>query len=325
MDRRDRTPPLGRALLSASERRAVERLAPGTAPGSRPCILAGLVGADIGLSRTPAMQEREAEAQGLRLCYRLFDTARQPLDSDGPGRLLDCLARAGFRGVNVTHPFKVAVVRHLDELSPAAAAIGSVNTVVFEDGRRIGYNTDAPGFAAALRAGFGDVAGARVVLLGAGGAGRAVAFALLGLGIAELRLVDVDRTRVGALADRLAAGTSGRLRVADGPADALVGADMLVNATPIGTIGHPGVPLDPSLLRPGLAVVDIVYVPRRTELLRAADERGCRTLDGSGMAVHQAAEAFRLFTGLVADPARMARVFEELEPLATPAAADGRS
>ncbi len=302
-----------------------ERLAPGTALGNRPCILAGLVGANIGLSRTPAMQEREAEAQGLRLCYRLFDTAPRPLVPAELGAFLACLARAGYRGVNVTHPFKEAVLQHLEALSGTAEAIGSVNTVIFEDGRRIGHNTDAPGFAAAVRAGFGDISGLRVVQLGAGGAGRAVTFALLGLGVGELRLVDVDRARAEALAQRFATTAAGRIRVAEDAATALAGADMLVNATPVGMTGHPGIPVDPALLREDLRVVDIVYFPRETELLRAARGRGCRTLDGSGMAVHQAAEAFHLFTGRIADPARMAAVFEELEPLATgPAAEEGR-
>lgn len=297
------------------ERSAVERLAPGTASGNRPCILTGLLGANIGLSRTPAMHEREAEAQGLRLCYRLFDTALQPLDQDGLGALLACLARVGYRGLNVTHPFKQAVLPHLDDLSSTAAAVGSVNTVIFEDGRRIGDNTDAPGFAAAVRAGFGDLSGLRVAQLGAGGAGRAVAFALFGLGIAELRLVDIDRARAEALAAHAAGAAAERIRVVQDAAAALVGADMLVNATPVGMTGHPGIPVDPDLLHAGLRVVDIVYIPRETELLRAARARGCQVLDGSGMAIHQAAEAFRLFTGRTADAARMARVFEELEPV----------
>lgn len=289
-------------------------LAPGTALGNPPCLLLGLIGAHIKLSRTPAMHEREAEAQGLRLCYRLFDTAEQPLAAEALGSFLGCLARAGYRGVNITHPFKEAVLPHLDALSATAEAIGSVNTVLFEDGRRIGHNTDAPGFAAALRAGFGDVSGMRVVQLGAGGAGRAVAFALLELGVAELRLVDIDRGRAEALQARLDPGRS-RLSICADAARALDGAELLVNATPVGMTGHPGMPVDASLLHPGLRVVDIVYFPRQTALLQAARARGLATLDGSGMAIHQAAQAFLLFTGRSANPDRMAKVFEELEPL----------
>lgn len=296
------------------------RLAPGTALGNRPCILLGLLGCYIGLSRTPALHEQEAEAQGLRLCYRLFDRAHAPLAEAEIGTFLACLEQAGFRGLNVTHPYKEAILPHLDELSPTAATVGSVNTVIFEGGRRLGHNTDAPGFARAIREEFGDLAGLKAVQLGAGGAGRAVAYALLNLGIAALRLFDIVQPRAAALAERLSACGHGRVTVVSNLEAAMASADLLINATPVGMLGHPGIPIDPALLHGSLRVVDIVYVPRETALLREARRRGLATLDGSGMAIFQAVEAFRLFTEREADAARMAATFERLQPLAEAAA-----
>ena len=272
-------------------------------------IETGLIGRGIAASRSPAMHEREAAAQGLQLRYRLFD-----LDGIAEGeaalpRLLDDAQAQGFAGLNITHPVKQAVIPFLDELSDDARAIGAVNTVSFADGRRTGYNTDATGFAASVRRGLPDVSLARVVQLGAGGAGAATAHALLGLGVRRLALEDVDRAR----AERLAAALRGRFTadvaiVEDLPAE-MAAASGLVHATPTGMRDHPGLPLDPALLHAGLWVADIVYFPIATELLRTAAAIGCRTLDGGGMAVAQAAGAFRVFTGRDADIDRMLAAF----------------
>jgi len=227
--------------------------------------------------------------------------------------LLLAAERTGFSGLNVTHPCKQAVLAHLDELAPDAAALGAVNTVVLREGRRIGHNTDAWGFREALRRGLPGASLERVVQLGAGGAGAAVAHALSSLGVGELLLYDVDSGRAEALAERLAAqGAAGRIVVAPDLARALAVASGLVNATPVGMAAYPGLPLPAELLRPELWVADIVYFPLETELLRTARAIGCRTLDGSGMAVFQAVRAFELFTGRTPDPERMRRHFERL-------------
>ncbi|MFC6896778.1 shikimate dehydrogenase [Nonomuraea dietziae] len=180
--------------------------------------------------------------------------------------------------------------------------------MVFDGERAIGHNTDWTGFAESFARGLPDAPTRRVVQLGAGGAGAAVAHALLTMGADTLTVVDADPARATALAAELETrfGT-GRARpaVQADLAELLAGADGLAHATPTGMARHPGLPLPASLLRPGLWVADIVYRPLETELLRQARALGCRTLDGGGMVVFQAAHAFRLFTGRVPDTERM--------------------
>jgi len=277
--------------------------------------LVGLIGAGIATSLSPALHEREADHHGLRYLYQLIDLDHLGLGPDAIGSLLAGARRLGFRGLNVTHPCKQVVLPHLDELSAEAEAARAVNTIVFEDGRAIGHNTDTVGFERSFRRGLADAATGRVVLLGAGGAGAAVATALLRLGAAEVVVVDPDADRAGCLvasagarlgSDRLTVGSPDRL------AEHLRDADGLVNASPVGMTGHPGTPVDPVLLPSRAWVADIVYRPLRTGLLAAARGRGCRTLDGGGMVVFQAAGAFEIFTGRAPDADRMLAHFEEL-------------
>ncbi|MFN7928274.1 MAG: shikimate dehydrogenase [Blastocatellia bacterium] len=276
-------------------------------------VQVGLIGAGIQASRSPHLHECEARAAGIALRYYLFDL--ELLEADA-GNLLDLLAQAqtrGFAGVNITHPCKQAVIPLLDELSPEAAAIGAVNTVVFRAGRRIGYNTDCFGFAENFRRGLAGVSLRRVVLLGAGGAGSAVAVAALELGAAELTIYDADHARALALTSRLqTAYGSERVRATIDLAQAMAEADGLIQATPVGMLGHPGLPLPLELLRPAQWVAEIIYFPLETELLRQARQIGCRTLDGGGMAVFQAAAAFRLFTDVTPDGERMLRCFARM-------------
>ncbi|MDX8146904.1 shikimate dehydrogenase [Lentzea sp. BCCO 10_0061] len=271
--------------------------------------LIGLIGSGIGPSLSPALHEREAAELGLRYSYRLLD-----LDVIGlPLNEVLAQARAeGFDGLNITHPAKQAILPHLDELVPQAAALGAVNTVVFENGRAIGHNTDATGFARSLSRGLPDAGMRNVVLLGAGGAGAAVAHALLSLGIGHLGVHDVDQDRAAKLVAALERGF-GVGRATTCTPEAVRTADGLVHATPTGMAAHPGLPLDESLLRDELWVADIVYRPLETALLAAARARGCRVLHGGGMVVLQAAESLRLFTGVEPDADRMLAHFEELE------------
>ena len=276
-------------------------------------VLLGLIGAGIQPSLTPAMHEAEGDAHGLRLQYRLLDLDVLSLGADALPRLLDAVRLAGFAGVNVTFPCKQAVIPLLDGLSADARAMNAVNTVVFRDGRSIGHNTDASGFAAGLKRAMPDAPLARVALVGAGGAGSAVAHAMLALGTQELRIVDAADER----AEELARGATGRFAdrtvvpVRD-VREAIAGADGVINATPIGMAKLPGMPFDPALLTRSLWVADCVYRPFDTALLQAARAHGCRTVDGGGMAVGQAVDAFRLFTGLEPDAGRMARTFAAL-------------
>ncbi len=277
-------------------------------------VLVGLIGATIQASRSPALHEVEGRAQGLRYLYRLIDLEVLGLDAAALPELLTAARRFGFAGLNITHPCKQAVIPLLDDLSADARAIGAVNTVVFgPDGRTAGHNTDWSGFHESFRREMADAPRGRVAQLGAGGAGSAVSHALLTLGIEELSLVDTDRTRAANLARDLCARFGPGRAVASEDAERVIAAaDGLVNTTPVGMVGHPGMPVAPALLRPDLWVADVVYFPLETELLRTARAVGCRTMSGGGMAVFQAVGAFRLFAGIEPDAARMTRHFASM-------------
>ena len=264
----------------------------------------GLIGRGIQMSRTPAMHLAEARALGLDYSYELIDTDTIEGPEPRAAELLDQAESAGFAGLNVTYPYKQAVIDHLDELSPDAKKIGAVNTILFRNGRRLGHNTDYWGFSEAARQGLSDARMQTVLLLGAGGAGRAVAFALKSLGVSNLLIAD---TNIGAA--NLLAKDTGAQALTD-LAEAAARADGIVNATPVGMAKLPGTAIDPALLSPDHWVGDIVYFPLETELLRAAKLRGCRTFEGTGMAVFQAVRAFFLFTGHQPDPERMRATFE---------------
>jgi quinate/shikimate dehydrogenase (NAD+) len=269
-------------------------------------FLVGLIGEGIQASLSPALHEEEAKKQGLMLQYRLIDLAQDGRSAADLPRLIDSAEAEGFDGLNITHPCKQAVLPLLTDLSEDARAIGAVNTVVFREGKRKGFNTDCSGFAMSFRQKLGDAARRRMVLLGAGGAGAAIAHATMSLGVEQLFIVDREHERAEALARRVAENHPGRVVASAGElASAAKRADGLIHATPVGMAAHPGLAFDPSLLRPEMWVVEVVYFPLETELLRAARARGCRTLDGGGMMVWQAVGAFEHFTGIRPDAARM--------------------
>ncbi|MFE5917521.1 shikimate dehydrogenase [Streptomyces sp. NPDC056468] len=284
--------------------------------------LVGLIGSGIGPSLSPALHEREADRQGLRYLYRLIDIDVLGVPPEAVGDLLRAARDLGFDGLNITHPCKQLAIEHLDALAPQAEALGAVNTVVLEDGRSVGHNTDVTGFAASFARGLPDVPLEQVVQLGAGGAGAAVAHAMLTLGAERVTVVDALADRAADLATALNRHF-GAGRAAGAALDALPAllthADGLVHATPTGMAAHPGMPLPAELLHPGLWVAEVVYRPLETELLRTARSLGCATLDGGGMAVFQAADAFRLFTGREPDSVRMlADIAELADAVGTP-------
>jgi len=273
--------------------------------------MTGLIGRNISQSRSPAMHEAEADAQGLRLIYSLFDFATLDCSEHDLPRMLDALQLAGFSGVNVTHPYKQTIIGLLDALSDEAASVGAVNTVSFGNGRRAGHNTDVTGFAAAFRDSLDGVDLSEVVQIGAGGAGSATAFALLSVGAARLTIFDTDIEKAKALCLKLSPrfGTA-RISAGSDIDRSIRNARGIVNATPMGMAEHPGMPLPESLLRREHWVAEIVYFPLETALLAAAKRAGCRVMDGGGMAVWQAAGAFEIFTGRPAQAARMRTAFE---------------
>lgn len=273
----------------------------------------GLIGAGIQASLTPALHMREGGEQGLSYHYELFDLDRI---EGGPAALAATLTLAqqrGLAGVNVTHPCKQSVMPLLDRLSEDAAALGAVNTVVFCDDGRVGHNTDWWGFAESFRRGLSDVSVGTVLLLGAGGAGAAVAYALLKLGTQSISIFDLDVAKSHALGEKMARlFPNRRVAVPSSLRDQLHEVEGIVNATTMGMTKNPGMPVPAELIEPRHWVAEIVYFPLQTELLRHARSAGCRTLDGGGMAVYQAVEAFRLFTGIQPDAQRMSAHFDGL-------------
>ncbi len=278
-------------------------------------FLVGLVGAGIATSLTPALHQAEGRALGLSYVYRSVDLTALGIETDRIGELVRAARAFGFDALNITHPCKQTVIDHLDRLDSQAERIGAVNTVIFGPDGAVGYNTDASGFRTAFSTGLPGAGLTNVVLIGAGGAGAAVADALLSLGARRLIIIDVDRVR----RERLAARLSLRFPSAevgagdhDQLAAASVSADGLVHCTPTGMAAHPGLALDPALLHAGLWVADVVYRPLRTALIGAAEAAGARTLSGGLMAVHQAVDTIRLVTGHEPDAARMVRHFDQL-------------
>ena len=276
-------------------------------------LLLGLIGAGIQRSLSPALQEEEARQHGLRLHYQLIDLAAAGAGTEALPGLIQAVRIMGFSGLNITYPCKQLVMPLLDELSEEARAIGAVNTVVREGERLVGYNTDSSGWAWGFKRALPKADLSRVVLLGAGGAGAAVGYAALGLGVSELSIFDLDPSRAAALASSLGVQFPNRkIAPSANLKSALSLATGLIHCTPIGMLGHPGMPLDQKLLRSSIWVSEIVYVPIETELLKAARRAGCATADGGHMNVGQAIRGFKLFTGRDADAARMDAHFRRL-------------
>jgi shikimate dehydrogenase len=219
----------------------------------------------------------------------------------------------GFAGSNVTFPYKEAVVPLLDDLSPAARAIGAVNTVVVRDGRLTGHNTDATGFARVIAGPLAASGNGPVALIGAGGVGKAAGFALAEQGCAEVRIFDRDAAKCEVLAHSLEG--VGKARVVGSVAAALDGAIGLVNGTPVGMLPSTDSPVPADLLHAGLWVADAVYSPLWTPLLLAAKRAGAMPITGRELAIAQAVDAFKLFSGMDPSPEVMAAAFDHMMDL----------
>jgi shikimate dehydrogenase len=261
--------------------------------------VAGVIGDPVRHSLSPAIHNAAFRDQGLDWVYVAF-----PVPAGEAGAAVDAVRPLGIRGLSVTMPHKAAVIDALDRLTPTASALGAVNCIhrdPDDDAVLVGDNTDGAGFLAGLRADFDlDPAGARCVVLGAGGAARAVVLALAGAGAASVEVV--NRTRTTA---EVAAGLAGPVGSVAG-VEAVAGADLVVNATPVGMGGDDGLPCDPALLGPSQVVAELVYHPAETPFMVAARDRGARTANGLSMLVHQAAVAYTLWTGRPAPVEAMA-------------------
>lgn len=248
-------------------------------------VLAGVAGWPVAHSRSPRLHNHWIERHGLDAAY-----VPLPIPPERFAEAVRALAACGFRGMNVTIPHKEAAFAVCDRVTARAHRAGAVNTLVFADGAISGDCTDGLGFLASL-GGFDPRAGP-AVLLGAGGAARAIAAALLDAGCPRVTLVNRTRARAGALA----AALGGAVAVADAPP--LADAALLVNTTSLGMAGQPPLDLDLAALPPHALVADIVYVPRETPLLHAAAARGLATVGGLGMLLHQAVPGFAAWFGV---------------------------
>jgi shikimate dehydrogenase len=266
-----------------------------------------LIGRPLRRRHSQAMHDAAFAAHGIDARYELRELAPEQL----PGFVAEARGPE-WLGFQITAPYKRDVMELLDAVEPAAEAIGAVNSVARdESGALVGFNTDAPGFAAAVERDLGlSPAGLRVVVAGAGGAAHAVAHALVAGGAAEVRVASRTAEPARALADRVAGVVPGTLGDPE-VRDALAAADLFVNATTVGML-TPGPVVDPALLRDDAAVFDLVYVPLETELLRAARARGLRAANGAGMLVAQAVIAFRRWTGVADVTGVMAAAVEPL-------------
>jgi shikimate dehydrogenase len=290
---------------------------------TRRVLVVGLVGSGIETSLSPALHEQEAAQRGLLLTYQSIDLRDLRMERADVPQIIDWARRLGFRGLNVTYPGKRQAMEALDWVAPEARAIGSVNTIVFDEERRAcGYNTDYTGFRKSFEAGLLGAPVTDVVIVGAGGAGSAAAMALSDLGAGDVHVVDSNAAAAEALVTLLAEhGRNGLVaHTIDDLPELVRGADGVVQATPVGMRLVPGTPFPPALLHSGLWLAEVIYRPVRTQLLIAAEQANCRVLSGVGMAVHQAAEAFELFTGVTSDAARMTAHMHELIQAETDAA-----
>jgi shikimate dehydrogenase len=249
--------------------------------------VAGVIGDPVRHSLSPAIHQAAFAAAGLDWVFVAFE-----VPAGRGAAAIEAMRVLGIDGLSVTMPHKEDVIAALDELTPSAEALGAVNCVVARDGRLIGDNTDGEGLVVGLAESAGlDLAGRSVLVLGAGGAARSVVRASSMAGAAEVVVVGRTPTRV----DAAVAVGEGVARA--GFASEVAGAEVVINATPVGMGDDASLPLDPNLLRSGQVVVDLVYHPLRTPLLRAAAAAGARTVDGLAMLVGQAALSFRQWTG----------------------------
>ncbi|WP_337924719.1 shikimate dehydrogenase [Szabonella alba] len=255
----------------------------------------GLIGDNIAASRSPLLHVLAGRQNGMTVRY---DRLVPPALGQSFDAVFDAAQAAGMRGVNVTYPYKEKAVSRVSVPDPLVRAMGAINTVLFTPGGPVGYNTDHSGFMAAYRGLRGDTPPGRVLMIGTGGVGRAVAFGLAALGAAELRLVDLDPAKAEALAaDLRIAAPDLELRLETDPATAADGADGLVNCTPVGMVGYGGTPLAAPAMAGAEWVFDAVYTPTDTQFLADAGAAGAAVLSGWELFFWQGVHAFGLYSG----------------------------
>jgi shikimate dehydrogenase len=255
----------------------------------------GLIGDNIQASRSPLLHRLAGRQVGLGVRYDRLIPRDLGLDFDG---VFDRCQAAGYRGVNVTYPYKEHATARVRITDPQVRLIGAINTVVFSDQGPLGYNTDFSGFQAAWRGTMGAAPPGIACMIGAGGVGRAVAFGLLALGADEIRLLDHEPGKAEALAKALRIGAPDAcIRACRVDAEAAHGVDGVINCTPVGMGGLPGTPLDRALIRGATWAFDAVYTPVNTQFLQDAAAEGATILSGYELFFHQGVDAWDIFVG----------------------------
>ncbi len=255
-------------------------------------MLVGIFGHPVEHTFSPAMHNAAFDRLGLNWCYLPFHVLPERL-----GEAVEAIRALGLRGVNVTVPHKESVIRYLDRVDDEAARIGAVNTVVNEEGMLVGYNTDGKGFVRSLEETGVIIAGKKIIVLGAGGAARAVCFSLLSAGVSDLLIVNRTLERAKQLAGDINAVS--KAAKATGSLNSTSGYDILINTTSLGLHNGDPMPIEDSLLSSSLFVCDLIYNPTRTHLICLAEKRGCKTINGLGMLLWQGVLAFNLWTGIM--------------------------
>ena len=268
----------------------------------------GIIGHPVKHSLSPLMQTAAFKALGIDAVYVPFD-----VDPENLGEAVNGLRALNVKGFNVTVPHKEGVIEYLDFLDEDAEFLGAVNTVKNEDGQLIGYNTDADGFLQSLIEEGIELEGKRITMFGAGGAARAVGYAVLKGGAKFLNVVNRSFSKGKAVGELL--GKRGNVLVfplkETTVATLLKDADIVINTTSVGMKPDDPPLFDYSLIPEGITVVDIIYNPAETPLLKAAKEKGCKIVNGLGMLIHQGAIAFKIWTGKEAPVEVMRRIVEE--------------
>lgn len=268
-----------------------------------PAIRLGLIGDNIAASRSPALHSLAGRMCGLDVRYDLLVPRDLKLDF---GAVFDRARREGYRGLNITYPYKEIAISRIRLDDPHARSIAACNTVVFEPSAAIGANTDYSGFLAAFRGCFGSSSPGSVAMAGCGGVGKAIGFALARLGAKALHLFDADRSKAEELARALATIYPAlEVQIALSVEQASTGVDGLVNCTPLGMVGHGGSAFPNAILGGRTWAFDAVYTPVDTPFLLAARAAGLSIMSGHELLLHQGVDAFRIFTGRAIDPAAL--------------------
>jgi len=275
----------------------------------RSAMRLGLIGDNIARSQSPRLHVLAGRLCGLEVSYERLIPADMGRDFDA---VFDLCVDEGFRGINITYPYKERVVSRLAVEDPAIAAIGACNTVVFDAPPPHGFNTDYTGFMAAYREAFGAELPGAVAMAGAGGVGKAVAFGLAGVGCTRLAVFDRDQEKARSLAQALEqADLAVKVEIAASIEEAAAGADGLVNCTPLGMVGYPGSAIPANLIGGQSWAFDAVYTPVDTQFLTDARSAGLSVISGYELFFHQGVDAFRFFTGQSVDAAALRKALLE--------------